>query len=365
MTVVVRDASGERAFAEAEARVYACDPRWTPPLPGELRETFDPRTNAALAGSAWRRWVVFDGDQPCARIAAFAPADRPSVGYVGFVEFPNDAATSRALFAAAEEWLLGLGRRDVYGPVAVTPRDRIGLLVEGFDRPALLFTPYNPPYYARRFEQAGYAPAHGLRAYGWERDSQGVRHLAALAERVSARERVRVRRLDRRRLAAETRLIADLVNHTLADAWHYEPVGSDEADQLARLLRPVLDPRLALIAEDREGPCAVLLAVPDVAWLWRRAGAALWPFGWVRLLRWRRHIPQARVMALGVLPRARHSGAAAQLVAELHRAGEAGGYCYAELSQVYDDNAAMRAILDRLGLPVVRRYTVYHRCLEA
>ncbi|MGH7517928.1 MAG: GNAT family N-acetyltransferase [Gemmatimonadales bacterium] len=337
MTAVVRDAGGERAFAEAEARVYASDPRWTPPLPGELRETFDPRINPALAGSACRRWVLFEGEDPCGRIAAFAPADRPSVGYVGFVEFPNDAAKSRALFAAAEEWLLGLGRRDVYGPVAVTPRDRIGLLVEAFDRPAVLFTPYNPPYYPGLFEAAGYVPAQQLRAYGWEARTRDAREVARLADR--------------------------LVNCTLAGAWHYDPIGADEADRMARLLEPVLEPRLALIAEDADGPCAVALAVPDAWWVWRRAGARLWPLGWARMLSWRRRIPQVRVMAFGVLPRARGTGAAALLLGALERAGRAIGYRYAELSQVYDDNAPMRRVLDPMGLPVVRRYAVYHRRL--
>jgi len=361
--VTVDAAAGARAFAAAERDVYAGDPHWTPPLPGELADLFDPRANPALAGSRWRRWVLLDRDRPRGRIAAFAPDGRGSVGYVGCFESPDDPAQSGALFAAAEQWLIGLGRREVYGPIAVTPRDRIGLLVDGFDRAALLFTPYNPPYYARLFEHAGYLPAHRLRAYGWDNGSEDVRGLLPLAERLAARGRVRVRPLDRHRLAAETRLVADLVNRTLASAWHYEPIGADEAGRLASLLRPVLDPRLALVAEDADGPCAVLLAVPDAWWLWRQAGAALWPIGWARLLRWRRRIPQVRVMALGVLPRARRTGAAVQLLAALHRAGLAAGYRYAELSQVYDDNQAMRRLLDRMGLPVVRRYAIYHRRL--
>ncbi|HEU5171707.1 MAG TPA: hypothetical protein VFU46_14260, partial [Gemmatimonadales bacterium] len=318
-----------------------------------------------LRATRWCRWVLADGDRPCGRVAAFAPAARPEVGYFGFFECPDDAGIARALLGAAEAWLAGLGRREVYGPVAVTPRDRIGLLIEGFERPALLFTPYNPPYYARLLESAGYTPAHYLRAYGWQPGYRDDRGVVPLAERVAARAAVRVRTLDPARLGEETRLVVQLVNQTLAGAWHFEPISESEAARLAALLGPVLDPSIALVAEDHEGPCAVFLAIPDVWWLWRRAGGALWPFGWARLLQWRRRIPQARVMALGALPRARRTGTVAQLIGRLDQAGRARGYRYGELSQVYEDNHAMRRVLDRMRLPVVRRYAVYARRLEA
>lgn len=128
---------------------------------------------------------------------------------------------------------------------------------------------------------------------------------------------------------------------------------------MARLLRPILDPAIALLAEDDAGPCGVALTVPDVNWLWRKAGGSLWPLGWARLLRWYRRIPQARLMALGLEPRVRGSTLAARLIGQLHHAGLTHGYVRCELSQVFDGNASMRRILDRMGFPVVRRYAVF------
>ncbi|HEU5171061.1 MAG TPA: hypothetical protein VFU46_11020, partial [Gemmatimonadales bacterium] len=89
--------AGERAFAEAARRVYARDPQWTPPLPGELRDMFDPDSNPPLRAMRWCRWLLADGDRACGRVAAFAPAARPEVGYFGFFECPDDAGIARAL----------------------------------------------------------------------------------------------------------------------------------------------------------------------------------------------------------------------------------------------------------------------------
>lgn len=360
----VEDAAGERHFRAALSTVYRRDPNWVPPLPGEERHVFDERRNPQLRGVGASRWVLLERGVPVGRVAAFAPAHRPGVGYVGFFECPDDRQAARVLLDAAEAWLRARHRLECYGPIAVTPRERIGLLMEGFDRPPMLFTPYNPPYYAALLEAAAWAPHLYLRAYGWDPGCAEPR-LAHVAARAAARSGIRIRPLRLEQLRNETRVVAALINETLAGAWHFDPIGEEESDEMARLLRPILDPSIALVAEDDSGPCGVALGVPDVNWLWRRAGGQLWPLGWARALRWRHHIPQARIMALGLAPRARGTGLAARLIDQLHRAGRARGFACGELSQVYEDNEDMRRILDRMRFPVVRRYAVFARRLEA
>lgn len=359
----IGNGGGSRMFAAVARSVYAGDSNWVAPFPGDEVRVFDPQANPALARRRWARWVVTRRDRLVGRIAAFAPADRPGIGYFGFFESADDRGCAAALLEHAECWLAEVGCRECFGPVPVTPRDQLGLLIEGFEQPPFLFTPYNPPYYSKLLESGGYHPACFLRAYGWELSSGDPRQIRRLAERAALSPRFRVRSLAAARLAEETRIITRLVNETLADAWHYDPISEREADELARLLRPILDPEIALIAEDEQGPCGVALALPDANWLWRRAGGRLWPLGWLRLLRDRRRIPQARVMVLGLAGRARHSGLAGQLIARWFCAAPLRGYRTAELAQVFDHNVQMRRILERMRLPVVRRYSVYTRTL--
>jgi len=362
--VSVDDGRGRRRFAAAGRFPYRRDPNWVPPLPGEQRETFDARRNPSLQAVALKRWVLLEGHTPVGRIAAFAPAHRPAIGYFGFFETPDDPDACRRLLDAAEEWLQTQGRHECYGPIAVTPRDQIGLLTEGFDRPPMLLTPYNPPYYRALLERAGWVPHLHLCAYGWTRDFVDSRGVGQLAERASKRSSVTIRCIRMDQLEQETHTIAALINETLADAWHFDPIGAREAADMARLLRPILDPAIALVADDEHGPCGVALAIPDINWLWRRAGGALWPLGWARLLRWRRRIPQARVMALGLATRVRATGLAARLMSRLLRAGTGGGYLEGELSQIYERNLRMDRVLSRMRLPVVRRYAVFSREIE-
>jgi len=66
-------------------------------------------------------------------------------------------------------------------------------------------------------------------------------------------------------------------------------------------------------------------------------------------------------MVLAVRPGRRAGATALRLMVETHRALVSGGYEYAELAQVFDDNATMRGMLERIGAPVVRRFAVFRR----
>jgi len=353
-----------RAFHQVPAQVYgAAGLPWTPPLVSEERRLFDRSRNPSLEGTEYARWVALRGARPVGRVAAFAPRSPDDVGYFGVFECIDDEPTACALLSAAESWLASLGRRRCLGPLVINPRDQIGLLTDGFDRPATLLTPYNPPYYAGLLERAGYRVAVRLRAYAWEPAMPDPRGMLALDARLRAASPIHIRPIDANRLEAEALAIADVINRSFGATWRWTPITRAEAVRLATDLRPIIDPRLCLVAEDARGACGVALTVPDANWLLRRIGGRLWPLGWLTAARLRRRIPWARFMALAVLPGRRASGTALRLLVATHRALVAGGFEYAEGSQVFDDNALMRRLLERMGCAVVKRYAVFERDL--
>ncbi|HSB55592.1 MAG TPA: hypothetical protein VLD58_14630, partial [Gemmatimonadales bacterium] len=218
-----------RRFAALPALLYRRDPSWTPPLPGEERDAFDPTRNPSLHAIQCRRWILLEGDDVVGRIAGFTSAGQAGVGYFGFFECPDRPDDARALLGAVEEWLGQRGCRQCFGPISVTPRDRIGMLTDGFDRPAMMFTPYNPAYYPALLEGAGYTSAIGLRAYGWSPEYADPRGVARLAARASSGSGLRIRPLRLDRLQEETRLVARMINSTLKGTWHFDPISELEA----------------------------------------------------------------------------------------------------------------------------------------
>jgi GNAT superfamily N-acetyltransferase len=352
------------AFHAVPRAIYrGAFPAWTPIPRRAEAALFSPKRNPTLTRTEMARWVAMRGGEPIGRIAAFAAPPQTGTGHFGFFESPDDADIARALLGAAEAWLRDRGRQRAIGPVGITPRDQIGALVDGFDQPAALLTPYNPRYYAALFEAAGYRPTVSLRAYAWRPDMVDTRGMIGLGQQIAARGEFEIRPVDSDRLESEATLVARLLNQAFQHVWGYIPITDAEAVAIARNLAPVLDPSLCLIAVRRGEPCGVALTVPDVNWLFRHIQGRWWPFGWIVALRWRHRIPQARFMALGVLPGRRAAGTAVQLMLATHRALVAGGYRSAELSQVFDENQPMRRLLERMGCQVIKRYAVYERTL--
>jgi GNAT superfamily N-acetyltransferase len=364
LTVVPVGTTGAAVFHAVPTGIYqGAYPAWTPIPRRAEAALFNPRRNPTLARTDLERWIALRDGTPVGRIAAFAAREQAAIGHFGFFESPDDPEVARALLGAAEQWLRARGRHRVVGPVGITPRDQIGALVDGFDRPAALLTPYNPPYYASLLEGAGYRPTVNLRAYVWRPDMVDTRGMIGLGAQITARGALEIRPVDPDRVEAEATLVARLLNQAFQHVWGYIPISDAEALAIAENLVPVLDPSLCLIALRRGEPCGVALTVPDVNWLFRRIRGRWWPFGWLVALLWRHRIPQARFMALGVLPGRRAAGTAVQLMLATHRALIAGGYRSAELSQVFDENQPMRRLLERMGCQVIKRYSVYERVL--
>jgi len=355
------DAGNAALFEAVPARLHRTAPWWTPAPPGDERRRFDPRANPSLTGTAVARWVAVEGKTPVGRIAAFAPREPAEAGYFGFFESTDDTAVAGALFDRAAGWAGERGRSRMLGPIAVTPRDEIGLVVDGFDRPGTILTPCHPPYYGRLLAAHGFRPVVRLRSYAWTPAVSDPGGVVRLDARVNNRGRLRVRALDASRLESEAQLAARVINAAFNGVWGFTLISPDEAAAEARDLRQILDPALCLFAEDGDGPVGVALTVPDANWLLRRMGGRLFPFGWIRVLRWRRRIPWARFMVLAVLPGRRAGGAALRLVVETHYALVRRGYTYAELAQVFDDNWSVRRVIERFGCPVARRFAVYER----
>lgn len=357
---IVREPVGSGAFAAVPRRLFESR------IASLEKLSLDARRNPAMRGTETALWVARSprGDL-AGRIAAFAPAVRPDTGYFGFFESADDQPTADALLNAAAAWLAERGRATAFGPIAGIPRDQIGLLTDGFDRPATMFTPFNPPYYRQLLERNGWRPAVGLRSYGWSTAFTELERVGPMMARIRRQGTITIRPLDPTQLARETATVTRLMNASFGRTWHWSPIGDAEAAAEAKDLAFLLDPRISLMAENHEGPLGVLLAVPDANWLWRRIGGRLLPFGWLAALRWRRRIPWARVMVLAVRPDRQQGATAVALMTEFHRAILAAGYEYAEFAQIFDDNLPMRRILDRAGFPVVKRFTVFERSLSS
>jgi GNAT superfamily N-acetyltransferase len=361
----VQSAQDLKRFIELPYRLYKNDPVWVPSLRNEQNGQFDPKRNPLLKHCEWQLFLLEQDGQAIGRIAAFIDMLanefwRQPIGLFGYFECVEQPAAGQQLLEAARDWLRAKGMRFMRGPWTFVSQEW-GMVVEGFEPAPVVMAPHNPPFYN------DYLTVFGLRKIKdllcWEVDaSKGYDippRILELADTVAERFQVRVRQLDMRRFDEEVKLIEQLSNASIVANWGYSPVTEAEVQATARDLKPVIQPKGVLFAEDRAGkPIGFAIAIPDVNHLLQGLGGSLLPFGWLKLLWGIPRLTRYRMFALGVIPE--YQGKAIDSL--IYRALYESLYSsklWMEINYVLEDNWPMINAVKKLGATPSRRYRVY------
>lgn len=358
------------AFVRLPWSLYEGDPDWVPPLLADVRARLDPREHPFHEHADVRLLLALRDGRPVGRIAAVdnrrhVEFHGEPVGFFGFFECERSDETAAALFDAAGEWLRERGLETMRGPTSLSTNDETGLLVEGFHRPPTLMMPYNPPWYEGLVTRQGFTEAKTLLAYWLEADEPP--DYLERAEKLVRRRYpdVTVRPLRMSEFERDVERIREVYNTAWERNWGFVPMTDAEFRHMAAELKPVVEPELALLAEDAEGrPIGFSLSLPDLNQAIRHANGRLFPFGLLKILWHRRHVDAVRVITLGLLEEYRGKGIDALFYLETFRRGMRLGYYKGEFSWVLEDNEAMRRPLERFGARVDRKYRLYDRPLD-
>jgi GNAT superfamily N-acetyltransferase len=289
----------------------------------------------------------------------------PEAGFFGFFECVDDPEAAAGLFEAVEGALREKGKTRMLGPVNLTTHDEVGLLVEGFDSPPMVLSPYNPPFYEALLNRCGLSPCHDYYSYSWRPDASREPPVNRLLKRISQQrdssKHVRVRRMDPRHREAENRLLFELYNTTFTSNWGFVPLTWCEFLGRSKSFQSFYRPEYLIFAEIDGRAVGFALTLPDINEALAKAGGRLLPMGWLQLARGIRRLCGARLLLLGVLPEFRGLGVAALLAEEQAKTARRFRVRRAELSLVHEANRRMRHVINAFGGAKCRTYRVFEK----
>ncbi|HEU4328613.1 MAG TPA: hypothetical protein VFS21_36080 [Roseiflexaceae bacterium] len=370
----VADARALRTFIEFPFALYRNSPFWVPPFLEERRTFFDTRKNPFFEHARAQLFLAYRGGEVVGTVAACVDDSHNHFhndrqGAFGFFETVDDPEVAGALLAAAEEWVRGQGMAVIRGPLNFSINHEYGLLIDGFNESPMILTTYNPPYYARLIEGAGFVTAMNLFAYIGDLDDRwnnAPPKVFRVAEKVVKKEGIRVRKVDMRRFDEDVRRVRLVYDQAWSQLWDFVPITDREAADVARQLRQIIDPDLAFLAESADGePIGVSVTLPDLNQaLLRSGGGSMLSPNMLKFLWHRRSIDQARLWAMGVVDAYRGRGIDAVFYVETARAALAKGYKRLEGSLILENNVMMNRIIERLGGQRYKTYRLYEKHLE-
>lgn len=361
----VRTSSDLRQFIDLPYRLYREDPVWIPPLRDEQRGQFDPRRNPMLDHCERELFLLMDDNRPIGRLAAFVDTLaidfwKQPIGLFGYFECEQNREAAALLLGAARTWLRERGMKVMRGPWTFVPQEW-GMVVEGFSPAPVVMAPYNPPSYNDYLVRFGMTKAKDLLCWvvSAAEGYQIPARIMQLTDAVAQRNGIRVRALKMQRFGEEVKLIEQLSNASIIANWGYSPVTAAEVQATARDLKPVIQERGVLFAEDPSGRAiGFAIAIPDVNHLLRGLGGSLLPFGWLRLLTGIPRLTRYRMFALGVIPQYQGKAVDSLLYRALYEALFSPDL-WMEVNYVLEDNYPMINAIKKLGARPLRRYRVY------
>ena len=235
-----------------------------------------------------------------------------------------------------------------------------GILVEGFDTPPVVLMSHNPPYYADLIELCGYTKSKDLLSY-WCDMTEVSERLVKGIERLGRGQNVTLRTLDMKNLDAEIARIKEIYNSAWERNWGFVPMTDAEFDYMAKSIKPIINPRLCVIAEIDGEPVGFALQLPDYNVAFKHMNGRMLPFGWAKFLWYRRKIDRVRVFALGVKPEWQHTGVAAKFYERHFDAATRTPQTYGEMGWILEVNKNMNKAMEAMGGKVVRRFRLYER----
>lgn len=379
MTLVISEVRSDEdmaTFVEYPYDLYRGDVGWRPPLRLERREHISEKKNPIARTLMRQFFLARRGGQIAGRIGAFIhPVHQAchgdGAGHFGFFDCEDRAETGAALLQAAEQWLRAHDARKIIGPASHSINEECGLLIKGFEYPAVLMMGYGRPYYKKMIESQGFVKAVDMLALMADLHNNHPRSRATRALHKAAENNpsMTFRTIRPSHFREDVQIAMDIFNDAWADNWGFIPFSSDEVGHIATNLKPLIFRKGFRIGYFNEEPMAFVCMLPNLNEAIRDLDGRLWPLGWIKLV-WRlktKNICSGRIALMGVRRSYQQTkwgiAAAIKLCEDVVASGREQGFHHCEFSWILEDNKGMFSICQQAGAEHYKTYRMYEKNL--
>jgi hypothetical protein len=266
--IEVRSPRQLREFIRLPYSVYPEGNLYVPQLEHELKKEFSPDKNPFFKHARAKYFTVHVDGAPAGRVAAIVNERHneyhsEKTGFFGFFECVNNQDAANLLLSRVSDELKAEGMLTMRGPISFSTNEECGLLVEGFDKPPMLMTPYNPPYYTDLMENFGLLKVKDLYAYIYEL-GENLPEKMLRAASFAEKRGVTVRPIRKDNFDTEMMAFKEVYNSAWAENWGFVPLTDEEVGFKGKLLKSIVVPELTLIAEADGETVGFLGLLPDM-----------------------------------------------------------------------------------------------------
>ncbi len=360
----VESKKDRKAFIKLPYKIYENDQQWVAPLEMDVKGKLN-RKHPFFEFGDMELFLAEKDGEVVGRIAAITN-DRYNehhpgrTGFFGFFECIDDQEVANALLDTVKENLQAKGLEIMHGPASPSSNYDYGLLIDGFDDSPRIMMTYNPPYYQKLLETYGLPKAKDLLAYKLiEEEVNTNEKLQRIAKMAKERAGLTIRQFDVKNLRAEVETFKHIYNEAWETNWGHVPFTEAEIDLMAKEMKMVVEPKLALFGEIDGKIMGMALAMPDYNIVVKEMKGKLFPFGFLKFFTKKKKINWVRILLLGILPEYQKRGLDSVFYTELIRASAELNLVFGEASWILEDNEMMKRGIGVVNGKVYKTYRIY------
>ena len=305
--------------------LYKNNKYWVPPIIADELETFDKTKNPAFENAEAYFYIAYKNNEIVGRIAAIinwaeVNDQKKRKTRFGWFDVIDDIEVTKALLEKVYE----LGRKHnldhVEGPMGFSNLDKVGVLTEGFEEIGTMITWYNPPYYARHFEQLGFNiekeyleskfPFENVKLEFFEKANDLVKRRYQLNPLNFKTTKEVMPHVDK---------MFDLFNKSYASLSSFVAITDTQKEYFKKKYISFINPEFIKFVEDKDhNIVAFSIVMPDFAEALQKSKGRLFPFGFLHLLKAKRQSKNVLFYLIGVLPEYQNKAVTAVLFKECY-----------------------------------------------
>ena len=353
------------SFIKFQWEIYNGDAYWVPPLIMERKKLLDREKNPFYKSAEAEYFLAERDGKIVGRIAAIKndvhlKYHNDNGGFFGFFECINDQQVANKLFDTAKDWIKAKGLARMLGPANPSSNDEWGMLLENFeDSPRILMT-YNPKYYLGLCENYGMKKAKDL--YAWKISHERITKSEKLKrgkDIVKKRYGLKVYQLDMKHFNRDLEKFKYVYNKAWAPNWGFVPLSEEQIDEMAKDLKPLVEPSLVLFGEIDGKLVGAALVMLDYNQVFKKMNGRLLPFNFIKLFTQKKKIDWARIITLGIIPEYQKRGLDTVLYWEILERAAKLGIFRGEASWVLEDNEMMNRGAELMNGELYKKYRIW------
>lgn len=353
-------------FIKLPLSLYSKDPFYVPPLINEMQKQFSDKNPFFLHATA-RYFLAKKEGKPVGRIISIINQrhiefHNEKAGFFGFFESSNNHGVASALLDKVSEILRKEGMDIIRGPMNFSTNEECGFLIEGFNRPPMLMTPYNPAYYNGLMENYGMTKSKDLYAYIYD-VTEGLPEKILRVAEIAVKNGINVRPVNKNNFDSDMNIFKDVYNSAWEKNWGFIPLTNEELTYLGKRLKTIVVPELTLIAEKDKEPVGFMGLLPDFNFILKHMKGKVNPVSIAKAIYYSKKIKDLRLLLLGIKAEYRNKGVDALLFRDGFKGIKKGGYKRVEFSWILEDNIAVQRIIKMIGGRLYKKYRVYEKRL--